>query len=110
MEGDVIGDRVDLLVVAVPAGDLEGHGGHLPRFARDLQALLDASHLEDVDLGRAEGQRAPDGDGVHEASVEEVLAVDLDRGEDSWNGTGGEQRGCDRSGGEPARLARLDVC
>ena len=64
---------------AVPAGDLERDRGDLPRAPRHRERPLDPADLDHVDRGRAVLDRSADRDRVHQAAVEEVLAVDLDR-------------------------------
>ena len=65
---------------AVPAGDLERDKAHLPRPGRDRERALDPADVQHVDGAGAEGDRAADRDGVDEAAVEIVRAVDLDPG------------------------------
>jgi hypothetical protein len=108
VNADAGGQRQHLLVEPVPAGDLERHQPHLPRTGRDLQRALDPAHLQHVDVAGAQRDGPPDRDGIHQAAVEVVGAVDLNRRQQPGHRARGEDRGHQRAAAEPVRAGRLD--
>ena len=71
----------------VPAGDLERHEGHFPRPGRRAQRLLKPPYLQNKDPTSAQICGSPDWNGADQATVEEMLPVDLDGREQSGYGT-----------------------
>jgi hypothetical protein len=108
VHADAGGQRQHLLVEPVPAGDLERHQPHLPRTGGDPQRALDPANLQYVDVGRAQRDGSPDRDGIHQAAVEVVDALDLDRWQQPGHGARGQDRGHERAAAEPVPAGRLD--
>src|ERR1700758_1485826 len=90
MELDPVWERLQVVGEAVAPRHLEGDESHLPGPARRLKWLLEPADLEDVDRRRAQPDGAGDGDRVDDATVDVVLVVDLDRGEDPRHRARGE--------------------
>src|SRR3954466_12740786 len=94
---------------SVPAGDLEGDERDLPRPGWRAQRTVDPPNVQHVDRVGAESYRPTDGDAVHQASVEVVLALQFDRRQQPGYGGGGEH-GLDQGAvGEPAFSGSLDA-
>ena len=104
-----VGQRGHLAVEAVPAGDLEGHPGDLPRLAWEAQRPVDAADLEHEDPVGAALDGPADRDRVHDAAVEVVLAVDDGRAQQAGHGGAGHDRVDDPAGGEPVLGGPLDA-
>ncbi len=105
---EVAGQRGDVAHEAVTPRDLERHERDLPRPARRLERAVDATDVHHVDPSRAMPDGAPDRDRVDDPSVDEVLAIHLDRGQHARHRRGREDRVDERPGGEPALGGRLD--
>jgi hypothetical protein len=105
----VVRQRRHLLVEPVPAGDLERDQPHLPRPGGDRQRALDAAHLQHVDGARAQRDGSPDRDRIHQAAVEVMGAVDLDRRQQPGHRARGQHRRHDRAAAEPACARGLDA-
>jgi hypothetical protein len=109
VHADVIGQRSHLLVKSISPGDLEGDKAHLPRSARYRERALDPADLQDVDGAGTERDSPSHRDGMDQAAVDVMLAVDLDRREQARHGAGGQDGGHDRPGAEPPRARSLDA-
>src|SRR5262249_18460715 len=93
---------------AMPAADLERDQAHVSQTSRHLERLVDPARMEDVDLAGAELDRAVDRDAVDDASVNEVLAADLDGRQQPRDGGRGEDRVDERPAREPVLRGPLD--
>jgi aminoglycoside phosphotransferase (APT) family kinase protein len=102
------GQRRHLLVEPVPPRDLERDQPHLPRPGGHRQRALDPAHLEHVDDVGAQRHRSADRDRVDQPSVEEVLAVHVDRRQQPRYSARRHHRGHDGPAAEPARGGILD--
>src|SRR6185503_9999592 len=98
---DVVGRGGEVAGEAVPAGDLERDDADLPRVARRDEGLLDAPDLQHEHPPRAELDGPAERDAVHEASVQIVMVVDPDRGEQAGDRGGGQDGVDDWSAVEP---------
>ena len=99
----------ELAVEAVPAGDLEGDPGDLPRPLRHGERPVDPADLEHEDPGGAELHRTPERDRVHDAAVQVVLVADLRRRQQPGDGGARDDGVDDRAGVEPVLGGPLDA-
>src|ERR1022692_944457 len=93
----------------MPAGDLEGDQAYLPGTPGHLQRTLDPPYVQDVDNAGPQGDGPADRDGMDEAAVEVVLAVDFNRWQEPRYGARGQHRGHERPAAEPARARVFDA-
>jgi len=93
----------------VPARDLERDQAHLPGPGRDRERALDPADVQHVDGTGAERDRPADRDGVDEAAVEIVRAVNLDRGQQAGHRARRHDGRDERAAAEPARRRVLDA-
>src|ERR1022692_2589263 len=109
MDAHVGGQRLHLLVESMPASDLKGNKAHLPWTAWHRQRTLDPAHVQHVDSAGAQRDGPADRDGMDQAAIEVMFAVDLDRRQQPWYGAGRQHGRADRPAAEPARAGMFDA-
>jgi hypothetical protein len=82
---DVVRYGRQIAGVAVPASDLKGHQGHLPRPLRRTQRLVDASDLQHEDPVGAQLDCMAQRNAVDQAAIQIVPAVDDRRRQYPWH-------------------------
>src|SRR5258708_11540587 len=93
----------------MPASDLEGNTANFPRTAGHRQRALDPACVQHIDDASTQGDGSANGDGIDEAAVEVVLAVDLNRWPQPRHRTGGQNGRDDRPAAEPPRASAFEA-